>query len=147
MIKYNHKTERIVIMKLIICLDDKNGMLFNKRRQSRDSALNERVISLASGARLLMNSYSAKLFADCEIISDDNFLNTAEKGDFCFCEAAVESLENTEKIYVFRWNRHYPADTFFKFDIEKEGYVLESTEEFVGSSHEKITLDIYKKGE
>ena len=128
-------------MKLIICLDDKNGMLFNKRRQSRDSALNERVISLASGARLLMNSYSAKLFADCEIISDDNFLNTAEKGDFCFCEAAVESLENAEKIYVFRWNRHYPADTFFNFDIEKEGYVLESTDPKEGRFRPRGFLD------
>ncbi len=134
-------------MNLIICLDDKNGMLFNKRRQSRDSVLNERVLSISSGARLLMNTYSAKLFSDSETVADDNFLNIAESSDYCFCEAAVESLENAEKIYVFRWNRHYPADTFFKFDIEKEGYSLESTEEFVGSSHEKITLDIYKKGE
>ena len=134
-------------MNLIICLDDKNGMLFNKRRQSRDSVLNERVLAIAEGSRLLMNSYSAKLFADKAVVIDEDFLSTAESSDYCFCETAVESLENAEKIYVFRWNRHYPADTFFKFDIEKEGYSLESTEEFVGSSHEKITLDIYKKGE
>ena len=134
-------------MKLIICLDDKNGMLFNKRRQSRDSVLNEKVISIAEGSRLLMNAYSAKLFADFNVTVDEDFLCLAEKDDFCFCEKAIDSLENVEKIYVFRWNRHYPSDTVFSFDLEKEGYSLESTEEFAGSSHDKITLDIYTKGE
>ena len=51
-------------MKIIICLDDKNGMLFAARRQSRDSALCERVIGLSKGSRLYMNEYSAKLFSD-----------------------------------------------------------------------------------
>ena len=134
-------------MNLIICLDDKKGMLFNKRRQSRDGVLVERVISLAEGSRLLMNGYSAKLFGDADIISDDDFLNIASDGDYCFCEKAVEALGKFKKIYIFRWNRVYPADTFFSFDLEKEGYSLESSEDIVGSSHEKITLDTYIKGE
>ena len=33
-------------MKLIVCLDDKNGMMFNKRRQSRDRVLIENVLEL-----------------------------------------------------------------------------------------------------
>lgn len=133
-------------MNLIICLDDKNGMLFNKRRQSRDSVVNERVIALSDGNKLIMNAYSAKLFADTNIIVDDEFLNNAQSGDFCFAECKIDSLQNVEKLYIFRWNRVYPADTFFGFDIEKEGFILESSEDFAGSSHDKITLDIYKKG-
>ena len=33
----------VIIMKLIVCLDDNNGMMFNKRRQSRDRVLIENV--------------------------------------------------------------------------------------------------------
>ena len=30
-------------MKLILCVDDKGGLAFNHRRQSRDRVLNERI--------------------------------------------------------------------------------------------------------
>jgi len=133
-------------MNAIICLDEKNGMMFNKRRQSRDSVLNQRVLELSEGKRLLMNGYSAKLFGeDKGIIVDEGFQILAREGDFCFIEAPLESLHNVENLYVFLWNRHYPADVYFNIDISKEGFVLASTEEFVGSSHEKITLNVYKK--
>ena len=133
-------------MNAIICLDEKNGMMFNKRRQSRDSVLNQKVLELSEGKRLMMNGYSAKLFGgDKGIIADDNFLQIAQTGDFCFIESPLESLHNVENLYVFLWNRHYPADVYFNFDIKKEGFVLQSTEEFAGTSHEKITLNIYKK--
>ena len=36
-----------------------------------------------------------------------------------------------------------PADTYFHMSLE--GYTLIKTEELVGSSHEKITKEIYKK--
>ena len=31
-------------MKLILCVDDKGGLAFNHRRQSRDRVLNERIL-------------------------------------------------------------------------------------------------------
>lgn len=131
-------------MNAIICLDDKNGMLFNKRRQSRDSVLTERVLKLAEGNKLFVSTYSAKLFGENTAVTVvDNPLNSAQSGDFCFIESAVETLANVTTLYVFRWNRHYPADTFFTLDIEKEGFKLVSTEDFAGSSHEKITLEVY----
>ena len=73
-------------MKAIICLDDKNGMMFNRRRQSRDSVLISRVKELANGKRILMNSYSEPLFKEsgaCVSVLD-GFLGKAENDDFCF---------------------------------------------------------------
>lgn len=133
-------------MTAIICLDEKNGLLFNKRRQSRDSVLNEKVLSLAEGKNLLMTAYSAKLFGENEGITvvDDPILS-AENDDFCFIEAKIDSLDKIDTLCVFLWNRHYPADAFFEFDLTKEGFVLASTEELAGSSHEKITLNMYNK--
>ena len=47
-------------MILITCVDDKMGMLFNKRRQSMDSILRERVLKMCAGKKLWMNEYSRK---------------------------------------------------------------------------------------
>lgn len=134
-------------MNAIICLDEKNGMMFNKRRQSRDSVLNEKVLELAAGKRLLMNGYSAKLFGENgNITVAENFSEIARDGDFCFIENGIETLADVENLYVFLWNRHYPADLYFDHDLEKEGFVLVSSREFAGSSHEKITLNVFRKG-
>ena len=136
-------------MKAIITLDDKNGMMFNKRRQSRDSVLNQKIYELTKGKKLFMNSYSEKLFEGLDIqktVADD-FLELANRDDFCFIENEEVPVQRCEEIFVFRWNRVYPADRFFNHDIANNGFVLKSSEEFAGSSHEKITLEIFTKGE
>lgn len=33
-------------MNVIVCVDDNNGMLFNKRRQSRDKAVIDKIINI-----------------------------------------------------------------------------------------------------
>ena len=134
-------------MNAIICLDEKSGMLFNKRRQSRDSVLNNHIAELSKGKKLWMSDYSAKLFQGFDFEIDNQIPKNAENGDFCFFEQEItkEILEKAESFYVFLWNRHYPADVFFNFDLEKEGFKLEKTTEFSGSSHEKITLNIYRR--
>jgi hypothetical protein len=120
-------------------------MMFGGRRQSRDKTLCERVLALTTG-KLYMNAYSAKLFPQCEkIIVCDDFLEKAGKNDYCFCENAPDTLENTEKIIIYRWNRLYPADVSFCFDLEELGFELVSAEEFIGNSHPRITEQIFKK--
>lgn len=78
-------------MIVITCLDQKNGMMFNHRRQSQDSALRERVAELVANAPLWINHYSANQF-DTESIPnlniDDDFLQEAAKGEYCFVEDA-----------------------------------------------------------
>ena len=135
-------------MIVMLCVDDKNGMLFNRRRQSKDRVLQQHVLALAGSRRLFMSTYSRKQFTDtgsAEIIVDEAYLEKAEAGDYCFAEDGdvVSHADRIEKIILFRWNRNYPADTFFTLDLS--GYILEKTEDFAGNSHEKITKEIYRR--
>ena len=132
-------------MNIILCLDDNNGILFNKRRQSRDRVLCERVASLASGGRLLMNEYSSGLFEGFDVVVDANFLENAQNGDYCFVENADFSAfsEKIEDVIIYRWNRAYPSDV--KIDISfLNGRIVASSEDFKGNSHDKITEVIYR---
>ncbi len=133
-------------MRLIICTDENNGMLFNNRRQSRDGVLCRYILDTAGETPLVMTEYSAKIFpqSDNIVVSDDIF---GCKNCFCFAEEAVPSLEGVQELYWFNWNRRYPADTVFNHNVESLGFVLTETYEFKGSSHDKITLNRYKKGE
>ena len=136
-------------MNLIVCLDDKNGMLFNGRRQSRDRVVCDKMISLTENGMLWMNTYSAKLFSDhlSKICVDDDFLLKAKKEDYCFVENSDISVcaDKLARIVVFRWNALYPADTYLPNELLASGWSLSVTESFPGFSHEKITMEIYKK--
>lgn len=126
-------------MKLIVCLDDKNGMFFNKRRQSRDKILIENVLELCKGESLYTNEYSATLFPENSVMICEN-IDEIESG-YIFAENFVVSEENIEEIIVYKWNKVYPADTFF--NISLKNWKLAEAIEFAGSSHEKITREIY----
>lgn len=134
-------------MKLIVCLDERNGMMFGGRRQSRDGVVCKRIISLVGNNRLWMNNYSAKLFADYAdmICVDDAFAERAAAEDFCFVENPddVPSLNEVTQIVLFKWNRHYPADRFFTIDLKELPWKMAQTDDFTGKSHEKITMEIY----
>ena len=136
-------------MKIIVCLDDKNGMMFGNRRQSRDVAVTEKVISMVMDNKIWMDSYSAKLFADYSEKTqiNDMFLENADDGDFCFVEnrSVSQYLDKIDQIIVFRWNRHYPADQHFDVDLNENKWKIVETEDFSGKSHEKITMEIYVK--
>ena len=49
-------------MKIIVCVDNQNGMMFNHRRQSQDRVLRKRILELTGGEKLWMNAYSQKQF-------------------------------------------------------------------------------------
>ena len=134
-------------MKIIVCLEDNNGIAFNKRRLSSDSVLCEKICEITKGSRLCLNSYSAKLFAGfCDnLLVDENFVDKAVAGEYCFFEQSnvCDYASCAEEIIVFRWNRRYPSDARFS-----ETYLLSrnrvSTEEFAGKSHDKITMEVYR---
>ncbi len=82
-------------MIIMICLDDRGGMLFNKRRQSQDVLLRQQILTETAGGRLWMNSYSAKQFAEesaANIVVDEAFMDKARPGDFCFIENVAPLL-------------------------------------------------------
>ena len=127
-------------MTLYICLDDRNGLQFNKRRQSRDSAVLEDIRSQLRG-NLLIEPFSEKLIREAEI----PYVLTPETAEDYFTEAipAQEVLEETCKIVIYRWNRHYPSDIRWAPDLESLGFALLETTGFPGTSHETITREVY----
>ena len=134
----------------VVCLDDKNGMCFNHRRQSRDACLRSRVIAMARGSRLWMTPYSAEQFAGEDngtICVSEACLEKAGKGDYVFVEdrALAPFAEKLEKLVVFRWNRTYPGDRYFDLDLSGGQWHKTETGDFPGKSHERITMEVYAR--
>ncbi len=135
-------------IKLAICLDDKQGMLFFGKRQSRDRVLIEDFIRTASGAEVLINSFSKLLFSDYENVRIcEDPLGEACEDNFCFIEnlKLAPYVEDIDTLIVYRWNRSYPTDMKLDININDCGFRLYSSKDFKGSSHDKITKEIYKR--
>lgn len=137
-------------MKLILCLDEHNGLMFNRRRQSRDALLRRHILKRCGKCRLWMNAYTAAQFEqplDPRICVDEQFLEHAAPGDFCFGEDVVsirERLSQLEALYIYRWNRSYPFDLAFTDTPEELHLHPVSVTELAGSSHNIITEEIWK---
>ena len=134
-------------MIVILCLDDKKGMMFNNRRQSKDKFVIQDILKLVDGKKPFISSYSESLFQGLEskLIIDDNFLNNAAEEDYRFVENnnLKDFSEKIEKIIVYKWNRIYPSD--LKLEITIQDWNLIGRFEFVGNSHDKITREVYVK--
>ncbi len=130
-------------MIVIVCLDDNNGMMFNKRRQSSDVVLTQRILDMADTSRLWTNEYSAKLFNGLEISVAADFMKQAGKGEYCFVEDTdiAPYIDRIEKLIIYRWNRRYPSDR--KLDLSLDHWTLIQTQEFAGKSHPVITEEVY----
>lgn len=136
-------------MRVILCLDDRGGMTFNHRRQSRDRVLIADVIASLGGATLCIAPYSQALFAAEEIplAVSENFLAEAGTDAVCFVEdrQLLPHREKIDELTVYRWNRHYPADLWCDLDLCAEGFRLTDSREFEGSSHDCITKETYRR--
>lgn len=131
-------------MKVIVCLDDRNGMCFNHRRQSKDRQVIADIVARANGASVWMNGYSAPLFCgEASIYVSESFLDDAPTEAWCFVENQLLDAvkERIDALIVYRWNRHYPAD--MHLDVRLEEWLLVASEDFEGYSHEKITREEY----
>lgn len=130
----------------ILCLDDRNGMMFNNRRQSRDRAVAADIIRLVDGEKLFMNEYSSGFFSEktANMLIDEDFLSREDKG-FYFVEN--NSLKNfakkINKVIVYRWNRVYPSDLKLELPINQWKKTIDA--EFAGNSHDKITREVYTR--
>lgn len=131
----------------IVCVDSENGMMFNKRRQSRDRVVIENIIEYVGDKKLWINGYSSRLFekASANICVDEHFLDKTREEDYCFVENCRINDRNIKEIILYRWNKKYPAD--FKLDVDFSKYYLKNTLEFKGYSHDKITREVYVRNE
>ncbi len=139
-------------MKLIVCLDERDGMAFNKRRQSRDRVLCEDIVRAVreTGGRLCLSGYSEPLFAEVDVggvqlCVRERYADEAMENDVCFFEreSPVPYLDLADTLIVYRWNRHYPSD--LKFTVPADHWRLQATKDLIGSSHPNITKEIYVK--
>ena len=137
-------------MIVMLCVDKRMGMFFNRRRQSQDCLLREDILAEAVDRRLWMNAYSYQQFAGLaaeNIYVDEAFLDKAETGDCCFVENQLLSAYQAkiEQIILYHWNRSYPADLYLDICLPGSDWHLQACSEFPGSSHEKITKEVYRR--
>ena len=71
-------------MIVIVCTEDRGGMLFNNRRVSKDRTVIQKILELSEGKKLWIHPFSEKLFEqehpeNCCV--DENFLEKAGEGD------------------------------------------------------------------
>ena len=134
-------------MTVILCVDNRVGLTFNKRRVSRDSAVTADVENSLSGGRLFFCKMSETLFDKTEnVFVCEDFLEKAGENDLCFVEdrEIAPYMTKIKKIVLYRWNRDYPSD--FRFDPALlEGFALKETSEMKGTSHETITKEVYER--
>ena len=84
-------------MIVIVCTEDRGGMLFNNRRVSKDRTVIQKILELSEGKKLWIHPFSEKLFEqehpeNCCV--DENFLEKVGEGDICFVEN--QSLKGME---------------------------------------------------
>ena len=121
-------------MKLILFLDERGGMLFNRRRQSQDRKAREYILNMTAGKRLLMNPYSAKQFKEAEgIILTETPQKDASREDYVLIENLPVTLSDVDEVILILWNTLYPSDVSFDTaSLAREGFSLKETEEFAG---------------
>ena len=136
-------------MRLIACVDDRDGMAFHQRRQSRDRVVRQHILADAAGARLWMNARSRKSSATSSSPCSSGAncrADRAQAGDFCFVEdrSPAPWLDRLEEVRLYRWGRVYPADVWLGLDLA-DGWALVSQEQFPGWSHDTITKEVYRR--
>ena len=133
-------------MKIAVCIEKSGGMLFNNRRVSKDSILQQKLLECVGEGNICLKEYSAKQFTSTEHLQvSDDFLTVASDDDICFIENVEIPIDKASQVYLFQWNRDYPADTYFDYNLKDLGFKKVRSEDFAGSSHKKITLEVYQR--
>ncbi len=131
----------------VLCLDDRGGMAFNNRRQSRDRLLIKDLCEGCDG-KIYIDAYSLPLFSEYaqRVTVSESLVDDCPDGAACFIEreAPRRLLSECKTLIVYRWNRTYPYDVAFDLSM-LDAFDLREEYEFVGSSHEKITKGIYER--
>ena len=132
-------------MRAALCVDNRMGFQFNRRRLSRDRAQQEDLLALCGGERLRMAPCSAPLFSwapDRILVEADPL---ASPGGLCFLEDRLPPPEAVEELILYGWNRDYPADVHLDWDLS--AFRIADLREFPGVSHPVITRTIYVRKE
>jgi len=130
-----------------VCLDDELGRTFGGRRQSRDRVLLADLLAECGEHALYAERYSETLFpGSAHVTVCDDPMAVCPDGGVCFLETLPikPRVAQIDRLILYRWNRLYPADFYMDIDPIGAGFVLESVLEFEGSSHARITKEVYR---
>lgn len=130
-----------------ITVDDRMGISFNNRRQSKDKKVVEDIVTSTEG-KIYVSNYSAPLFEGFEErieVVNEPLIDTPD-GCACFAELSdlSEYKDEINTLIVYRWNRHYPSERRLGINLDGSDFEMMSSIDFIGSSHDKITKDIFK---
>lgn len=125
-------------MRVFMCLDQKDGLLFNDRRQSRDREVVADIEKTIGHEEIGMSEYSAKLFE-----GHDNIVVTDDLKDCrnVFLEKDDIDLLDFDELIIYRWDKVYPADARLTFDYKS--MTLKDVSVITGYSHDKIIKEVY----
>jgi len=132
-------------MHLVLCLDQRDGRLFNNRRQSSDRCVRQDLLKHIGTCRLVADRYTADQFEKgqkARILTD----TAPGNQDYYFLERGevLPLLEKVSSVVIYRWDKVYPADTFLEADALK-GFCLQEKTEIAGYSHKVITKEVYRR--
>ncbi|MBR5280349.1 MAG: hypothetical protein IKU26_05225 [Clostridia bacterium] len=128
---------------MIVCLDNQNGMLFNRRRQSRDRAVIADILQDTANSTIYISDFSRDIFPEAAVCT--SCPENAQEDAVYFVEdrSLKPALPYITKITVYRWNRDYPGDFYLDIDPLEAGFRLQTQTDFPGHSHETITKEVY----
>ena len=133
-------------MTLIFCVDNNFGLMFNKRRQSRDSAVLEDIKNNFGSEKICISAYSEKLFNEADV---DYLLcvDFAECDGVCFVEDkySPDLFNLADEVILYHWGKIYPADTKLDYELLGAYFALAETSVFKGTSHNEIKKERYTR--
>ncbi|WP_305151049.1 hypothetical protein [uncultured Dubosiella sp.] len=127
-------------MRVFLCVDQNNGLLFNERRPSRDREVVADIERTLQGEPIAMSAYSGKLFEGMD--------NVQVTDDFQGCENVfleADDLANLDfnTLVVYRWDKVYPADVALSYDLKS--LKLDDVSVIKGYSHDEIVKEVYTR--
>ena len=135
-------------MTVFVCTEERGGMLFMKRRLSKDRELTADIAKTVGDGILYISDFSESLFAesDISVLSVPNPLDSAGEDDFVFIEnlCLAPSIKKVKRLIVYNWNRKYPFDVSIDVNPLDFGFSLKKSYDFKGYSHDKITKEVYE---
>ena len=131
-------------MTLIFCVDDRFGVMFNNRRQSRDIAVLEDIKKCHKNQTIYVHPYSEKLFKDNDIpCSINNGYKSNDGVYFIENTCPPDLFDKADEIIIYHWGRLYPSDKQLDFHFVNKGFELSETTTFPGNSHKEIRKEIF----
>ena len=141
-------------MTLVFTVDERMGLAFGKRRQSRDRELTRDLVAFAGERRIVASEYSRLLFEEAGIDIEashislcENPISEASGDDVVFLELACPkgATALADEIVLYLWNRHYPSTSVLDIRTIERDFILQGSFDFAGRSHEKLTRVVYKR--